>query len=538
MINALTGDSFPTNFRALLRAIDALLLGNVVNLTTSAPPGSPANGDAYVVKATGTGAWAGQDNAIAIWTTDDPANPSGVWDFYPAARGMIVCNTADSSLYFYNGTAWTAVGGGGGSFLPLAGGVLTGQLELIADSTNGKGIFIHPASFVPHDNGALWIWHSDGGNTTEYFDSNYDNAAAEILFRMRVYGTAVDVLQMLGSGEVSVPNGKLTASKGLSTGTAFWSSGTGSPETVVTAPVGSMYTDLAGGAGTTFYVKETGVGNTGWSLIGAGGGMSNPMTTLGDLIAGGAAGAPGRLAVGSNGQVLKVVSGAPAWAAAGGGGGSLPFAQSTQRLTIITADGASEISLVTKIGDTCTAVGASWTAAEPATATNGVGSSRYDSSADTYAGWYGSTPYYVGRNANGSFGLWLFRTTDIRLWVGFHDGPSGLTASDSPSGKFAMFRFSSIGGDTNYQCVCGDGSAQTVVDSGVAADTHSHAFGVQINDVGSNVMFYIDKILVATITTHIPASGTQLKWTAQTCWHTSTADPMIGMEFVNVQSDC
>jgi hypothetical protein len=43
--------------------------------------------------------------------------------------------------------------------------------------------------------------------------------------------------------------------------------------------------------------------------------VTNPMTTLGDLIAGGASGAPGRLGVGTTGQVLSVVAGVPAWAA-------------------------------------------------------------------------------------------------------------------------------------------------------------------------------------------------------------------------------
>lgn len=43
-------------------------------------------------------------------------------------------------------------------------------------------------------------------------------------------------------------------------------------------------------------------------------GFANPMTTAGDIITGGASGAAQRLAVGTNGQVLKVVSGAPAWA--------------------------------------------------------------------------------------------------------------------------------------------------------------------------------------------------------------------------------
>lgn len=41
--------------------------------------------------------------------------------------------------------------------------------------------------------------------------------------------------------------------------------GTGSPEGVITANVGSMFLRSDGGAGTTLYVKETGSGNTGWT---------------------------------------------------------------------------------------------------------------------------------------------------------------------------------------------------------------------------------------------------------------------------------
>lgn len=42
--------------------------------------------------------------------------------------------------------------------------------------------------------------------------------------------------------------------------------------------------------------------------------MSNPMTTAGDLIYGGAAGAPARLGKGTDGQLFMMVSGNPAWA--------------------------------------------------------------------------------------------------------------------------------------------------------------------------------------------------------------------------------
>jgi hypothetical protein len=41
-------------------------------------------------------------------------------------------------------------------------------------------------------------------------------------------------------------------------------SGTGDPNSVVTAGIGSLYLRTDGGASTTLYVKESGAGNTGW----------------------------------------------------------------------------------------------------------------------------------------------------------------------------------------------------------------------------------------------------------------------------------
>lgn len=51
-----------------------------------------------------------------------------------------------------------------------------------------------------------------------------------------------------------------------------------------------------------------------WAVPPAASGMSNPLTTLGDLLVAGAAGAPSRLPIGSNGQALQIVGGVPAWA--------------------------------------------------------------------------------------------------------------------------------------------------------------------------------------------------------------------------------
>jgi hypothetical protein len=57
-----------------------------------------------------------------------------------------------------------------------------------------------------------------------------------------------------------------TAGKGVSLpGGITWTSGSGSPEGVVTAPVGSLYSRSDGGLLTSLYVKQSGSGNTGWA---------------------------------------------------------------------------------------------------------------------------------------------------------------------------------------------------------------------------------------------------------------------------------
>jgi hypothetical protein len=72
---------------------------------------------------------------------------------------------------------------------------------------------------------------------------------------------------------------QITAPKHVWTGAVADFQGSGSPEGVITAAVGSTYrrhTD--GGAATTFYVKESGAGNTGWVAYGSPAGSGAPTT--------------------------------------------------------------------------------------------------------------------------------------------------------------------------------------------------------------------------------------------------------------------
>ena len=44
-------------------------------------------------------------------------------------------------------------------------------------------------------------------------------------------------------------------------------SGAGTPEAAVTAPVGSLFLRTDGAAATTLYAKTSGTGNTGWTAM-------------------------------------------------------------------------------------------------------------------------------------------------------------------------------------------------------------------------------------------------------------------------------
>lgn len=73
-------------------------------------------------------------------------------------------------------------------------------------------------------------------------------------------------------------------------------------------------------------------------------GLANPMTTAGDLIVGGASGAPTRLAVGAGGQVLGIVGGVPTWVSGGGfTGGNLTSALNEARADDIASAATTDI---------------------------------------------------------------------------------------------------------------------------------------------------------------------------------------------------
>jgi len=81
--------------------------GSFKSRTTTAEPGSPANGDGYLVPASATGThWAGQDGKIALFVNT-------AWKFFTAKEGMKFWVNDEDVLVGYNGSSWGIAGGSG-----------------------------------------------------------------------------------------------------------------------------------------------------------------------------------------------------------------------------------------------------------------------------------------------------------------------------------------------------------------------------------------------------------------------------------------
>ena len=85
-----------TTANETFQQIDALLPGRVEDRDLTAPPGSPSDGDLYIVAASATGDWAGQDGNLALWNTGTG------WQFFSPVGGMTIFVQDEKELLCYS----------------------------------------------------------------------------------------------------------------------------------------------------------------------------------------------------------------------------------------------------------------------------------------------------------------------------------------------------------------------------------------------------------------------------------------------------
>ena len=118
-----------------LRILDALVMLSVASRVLTAPPASPAEGERHIVAAPATGAWAGQEDTVAV-------HEAGGWLFLapqPGWRAFVADEGADVR---WQGGAWMLAG------IPAGTEVL--GINTAGDSVNRLAVSA-PATLLTHE---------------------------------------------------------------------------------------------------------------------------------------------------------------------------------------------------------------------------------------------------------------------------------------------------------------------------------------------------------------------------------------------------
>jgi hypothetical protein len=155
-----------------LRLLDTLVQLAVLDRDLNAPPGSPGEGQRWIVKASPspTGAWAGHGNHVAAWQ-------DGGWIFSTPKAGWLAFVVDEGVLLAWSGTAWAAA-------LDVMGGITTLQnLALLgigttADTTNPLSAKL---------NNALWTAKTvaEGGDGHLRYKMSKESAAKTLSLLMQ-----------------------------------------------------------------------------------------------------------------------------------------------------------------------------------------------------------------------------------------------------------------------------------------------------------------------------------------------------------------
>lgn len=155
-------------YNQAMAALDQLVQPAVVSRTVTAPPGSPAEGDAYIVGPSATGAWSGKDGKFACWL-------NGGWSYRTPADGWLAYVTDAAELAVYQSGAWGSFVTTGGAALPKFG------INVAADLTNRLAVAAD-ATLLTHDGDdhRLKVNKAAAGDTASLLFEDNHSARAEI----------------------------------------------------------------------------------------------------------------------------------------------------------------------------------------------------------------------------------------------------------------------------------------------------------------------------------------------------------------------
>ena len=129
-------------YNTAMALLDQLVQPVVKSRTTTAPPGSPAEGDTYIVAPSATGAWAGKDGKLAAWL-------GGAWSFTAPAEGWLAYVADTAELAVFHSGAWSSFVTNGGAGLAKLGINTTADLTNRLAVASAASLFTHAGSKPP-----------------------------------------------------------------------------------------------------------------------------------------------------------------------------------------------------------------------------------------------------------------------------------------------------------------------------------------------------------------------------------------------------
>ncbi|WP_057790739.1 DUF2793 domain-containing protein [Roseovarius atlanticus] len=188
-----------------LRVLDAVTQLSVASADLATPPSNPDDGVRYIVAPTGQSAWAGQDNAIALFT-------DGVWEFFAPRTGWRADVTSTGATLRFDGTAWQDIALP--ETLPQLG------LNASADTTNRLAVAAD-ATLLTHDSAghqlkinknsasdtASLLFQTGFSGRTEMGTTGSDDFAVKVSNDGTTFRSAL--IASADNGALQVPSGQL-----------------------------------------------------------------------------------------------------------------------------------------------------------------------------------------------------------------------------------------------------------------------------------------------------------------------------------------
>jgi hypothetical protein len=222
-----------------LRFLDVLVQIAVKSVALSAPPGSPADGQRWIIGPAPTGLWAGRATQIAAWQ-------DGAWVFYAPKDGWLAWNEATLTSLVFSAGAWVSLIGA-----LLAAGVADSAFTLTDDADPTKKAVFELAGIST-------------GTTRTFTLPNTTSELAILAGTQTFTGNKAFTGTLTASGTVTVSAAAATI--GTATTTATYGIGTGATTTGVTKTV-NVGTGGASGSTTVVNIGPVAAGAGGTTVV-------------------------------------------------------------------------------------------------------------------------------------------------------------------------------------------------------------------------------------------------------------------------------